>query len=649
MCGIAGFYGFQSHSLGQIETISKTMGSAIRHRGPDHGGIWIDESSQLALIHRRLSILDLSAAGNQPMQSPSLRYTISYNGEIYNHLDIRRDLDKEFSHIKWLSQSDTETIVIAIELWGIQKAITLFSGMFAIAVWDKKSKKLSLIRDRAGEKPLYYGWQNKTFIFSSELKAFKKHPSFEGKINRDSVQLQMRYGYVPEPFSIYQDIFKLQPGKILSLDFSAESYRGAQKLEDYWSIQEIAISGKTKQFDGSFEQATDELDKILQYSVSSQMLSDVPIGAFLSGGIDSSLIVSIMQGLSSNPINTFTIGFEESKFNEANYAKEISQFLGTNHIEHYVTSQEALNVIPKLPNLYDEPFSDSSQIPTFLVSELAKKSVTVSLSGDAGDELFGGYNRHVYSQKWGSVIQHTPRAIKFLLAKVIDGIKPEQFNSIESSIPSVAGRHQSIQNFSNYFAKISKALNAKNANALYDSFITHWYLSESLVRDSYALELNFFKNNNFSLAEEMMVNDFLTYLPNDILVKVDRAAMGLSLETRVPFLHQDVISFAWSLPSNMKIDNGKGKLILRNLLGRYLPDIDFDRPKQGFAVPIEDWLRGPLKDWAESLLDRNKIEQAGYLNADIILQTWNDHKSGKRNYQTELWDVLMFQAWLEAQ
>jgi asparagine synthase (glutamine-hydrolysing) len=648
MCGIAGFYGFQSYSLGEIEVIGKKMGSALKHRGPDHSGIWIDESSQLTLIHRRLSILDLSDAGNQPMKSPSFRYIVSYNGEIYNHLDIRQDLNKEFSNIKWLSSSDTETIVIAIELWGIKKAIKLFSGMFAIAVWDKKSKKLFLVRDRAGEKPLYYGWQNDVFLFGSELKTFKQHPSFEGKINRDSIQLQMKYGYVPEPYSIYKNIFKLQPGKILTLDFSSKESPGSQELEDYWSIEEVAILAKKNKFQGSLEQATDSLDEHLRHSISSQMLSDVPIGAFLSGGIDSSLIVSIMQDLSSNPINTFTIGFEESKFNEANYAKEIAQFLGTNHVEHYVTPNEALDVIPKLPYLYDEPFSDSSQIPTFLVSELAKQSVTVSLSGDGGDELFGGYNRHIYSQKWGNIINYTPSSIKYCVAKILDNIKPKQLNSLEYSLASSNRRPQSIQNFSNYFSKVSKALNAKDSIALYDSFTTHWDSEAGLVLGAAEVTPKFFNNSNFSLAEEMMINDFLLYLPNDILVKVDRAAMGLSLETRVPFLQEDVVSFAWSLPSEMKIHNGKGKLILRNLLGRYLPKIDFDRPKQGFAVPIEDWLRGPLEDWAESLLDKTKLEQSGYLNADVVLARWNEHKTGKRNWQTELWDVLMFQSWLES-
>jgi len=649
MCGIAGFYGFQSYSLGEVEVIGKKMGSALKHRGPDHSGVWIDEASQLTLIHRRLSILDLSDAGNQPMQSPSFRYIVSYNGEIYNHLDIREDLNKEFSNIKWLSSSDTETIVIAIELWGIKKAIKLFSGMFAIAVWDKKSKKLFLARDRAGEKPLYYGWQNSVFIFGSELKTFKKHPSFEGKINRDSIQLQMKYGYIPEPHSIYKNIFKLQPGKILTLDFSSKGSPGSQELEDYWSIEEVAISAKKNKFQGSLEQATDCLDEHLRHSVSSQMLSDVPIGAFLSGGIDSSLIVSIMQDVSSNPINTFTIGFEENKFNEANYAKEIAQFLGTNHVEHYVTPEEALDVIPKLPYLYDEPFSDSSQIPTFLVSELAKQSVTVSLSGDGGDELFGGYNRHIYSQKWGNIINYTPSAIKSLAAKILENIKPKQLNSIESSLAKSNSGHQSIQNFSNYFSKVSKALNAKDSIALYDSFTTHWDSESGLVLGAKEVTPKLFNHSNFSLAEEMMLNDFLLYLPNDILVKVDRAAMGLSLETRVPFLQEDVISFAWSLPSEMKIQNGKGKLVLRNLLSRYLPKTDFNRPKQGFAVPIEDWLRGPLVDWAESLLDKTKLEQSGYLNADIILRKWNEHKIGKRNWQTELWDVLMFQSWLESQ
>jgi len=650
MCGIAGFYNFHHNSYEEISNISHKMGDAIFHRGPDKFGLWIDASNEVSFIHRRLSILDLSDAGSQPMISPSKRYVISYNGEIYNHLILRRKLEKEFDDIQWLSKCDTETIIVAIEKWGFDFAIKSFSGMFSLAVFDRKAKQLLLARDRAGEKPLYFGWIDNVFIFASELKAIKKHPKFSPKIDKNSLNLQMKLGYIPAPNSIYQDIYKLEPGKICTLNIQDSNPKGKETIEEYWGIGEEVRRAKASPFEGTFSDAICHLDCLLKNTISSQLISDVPIGAFLSGGIDSSLVVSIMQSVSSSPINTFTIGFSDKKFNEANFARQTAHYLCTNHTEHFVTPEEVLSLIPKLPHLYDEPFSDSSQIPTFLVSQLARKSVAVSLSGDAGDELFAGYNRHIYSKKWAPILNKIPGTAKMLIASILNTIKPNQLNFLELSSSHKLNSKLGINNLSNQVEKISKALLSEGDLNLYKSFIYHWPENSSIVRGIDSVNENiFFHQEGLSLSESMMFNDFKNYLPGDILTKVDRAAMAVSLETRIPFLNEDVINFAWSLPDDMKIYKGQGKYILRKLLEQYLPKNLFERPKQGFALPIEDWLRGPLIDWAETLLDPKLLNEQGYLNGQDIQIKWNQHKSGIKNYQTELWDVLMFQAWLEAE
>ena len=649
MCGIAGFYGFNDLSSEQIAFISKEMGNEIEHRGPDRYGYWADESAEVALIHQRLSILDLSHAGNQPMHSPSGRFIISYNGEVYNHLEIRRQLETQLGVISWNGSSDTETISCAIEHWGIKRAAKEFDGMFAIAIWDKKLKYLTLLRDRAGQKPLYYGWQNNVFMFASELKALKKHPSFVGNIDRDSVQMQMSGGCIPAPHSIYRGVFKLLPGSVTTIDLSGIPSKQPPAIESYWLLSDSVQAGKGNQFQGTLNDAVDELDIHLTRSIKSQMISDVPIGAFLSGGIDSSLVVSIMQSQSIQPVNTFTIGFEEAKFNEANFAKEIAKFLGTNHTEHYVSSAEALDVIPHLPTLYDEPFSDSSQIPTYLVSKLARGSVTVSLSGDGGDELFGGYNRHIYSQRWGSMIQHLPPFSKNIVQKLLLSLNPNNYNFLETIFSKPYMPNIGVNNLSNHIDKITRALNTSSNQELYESFTTHWPYDQKLVLGASKFKSNFIKCDECSLSEEMMFNDFMFYLSNDILAKVDRAAMGLGLETRVPMLDESLIEYAWTLPEHMKINNGQGKVILKKLLDKYIPNKLYNRPKQGFALPIEGWLRGPLLDWTESLISKSRLDQEGYFNSEMVLKKWAEHKSGKRNWQTDLWNVLMFQAWLERQ
>lgn len=647
MCGIAGFYNFEKFSQEKIESIARQMGDSIAHRGPDTFGFWMDKPSEISLIHRRLSILDLSSAGNQPMHSPSKRYVITYNGEVYNHLDLRKNIEKNYKSIVWKGSSDTETISCALDCWGIAEAVKKFRGMFAIAIWDKKLKTLSIARDIAGEKPLYYGWQQNVFMFSSELKAMKNHPAFLGEIDRDSIRMQMTAGCIPAPYSIYKGIFKLPPGNILTIDLSNKTSKNDPVVKCFWSLEKVFNEKGIGNFSGTYEDAVDELEALLKKSIKSQMLADVPLGAFLSGGVDSSLVVSLMQSQSIQPINTFTIGFEESKYNEANFAKDIATFLRTNHTEYYISPNEALAVIPSLPNLYDEPFSDSSQIPTYLVSKLAKKSVTVALSGDGGDELFGGYNRHIYSERWGSAIQSTNPNLKRAFKKIILSLNPEKYNFLESFFSKPYMPKIKINNFSNYIDKISKALSASDNSQLYGSFTSHWQEDEGLVLGSKNLNSMFVNRPDLSLSEEMMFNDFISYLPNDILVKVDRAAMGLSLETRVPMLDQNIIEYAWSLPESMKIGQGEGKLILKKILDKYIPSEFFNRPKQGFALPIEQWLRGPLVDWAESLINRSRLECESYFDADMVQRKWSEHKSGKRNWQTEIWNVLMFQAWLE--
>lgn len=647
MCGIAGFYNFENFSQEKIESIARQMGDSLTHRGPDSFGFWVDQTSEITFIHRRLSILDLSNAGNQPMHSPSGRYVITYNGEVYNHLALRKQIEKNHNSITWKGSSDTETISCAIDCWGLVEAVKKFRGMFAIAIWDKQLKTLSIARDIAGEKPLYYGWQQNVFMFSSELKAMKKHPAFLGGINRDSIQMQMSLGCVPAPYSIYEGIFKLLPGNILTINLLNKTSKNDPLVSCFWSLEKVLLDKGINKFQGTYEDAADELEVLLKKSIKSQMLADVPLGAFLSGGIDSSLVVSLMQSQSIQPINTFTIGFEESKYNEANFAKNIASLLGTNHTEHYISPSEALAVIPSLPDLYDEPFSDSSQIPTYLVSKLAKKSVTVALSGDGGDELFGGYNRHIYSKRWGSAIQSTNPYLKKAIQKIILSLDPEKYNFLESFFSKSYMPKIKINNFSNYIDKISKALSASNNRQLYDSFTSHWQADEGLVLGSKNMNSMFIQKPDLSLSEEMMFNDFISYLPNDILVKVDRAAMGLSLETRVPMLDQNIIEFAWNLPESMKIGRGEGKLILKKILDKHIPSELFNRPKQGFALPIEQWLRGPLVDWAESLIDKSRLDSESYFDSDVVHRKWSEHKSGKRNWQTEIWNVLMFQAWLE--
>ena len=649
MCGIAGFCG------GAIPdpSIAEGMARRIETRGPDDAGVWIDESAKLALSHRRLSILDLSPAGHQPMQSPSKRYVIAFNGEIYNHLTLRNELEKFEPASMWRGHSDTETLLAGVEAWGLEETLKKSVGMFAIALWDREKHELYLARDRFGEKPLYYGFQQDVFLFGSELKALKAHPAFEGEVDRNAITLQLRHNYIPAPYSIYRGIRKLPAGAFLKLHIRKGQFvvRELPEPTPYWSLGSAISRGYGNPFDGSEFDAVDALDRLLRDSVTQQMVADVPLGAFLSGGVDSSTIAALMQAQSSRPVKTFSIGFNEAGYNEAEYAKAVAQHLGTEHTELYVSPQQAMDVIPRLPSLYDEPFSDSSQIPTFLVSEMTRQHVAVSLSGDAGDELFGGYNRYILANRLWGKLSRLPPLMRRWGVSVLTALSPDRWNKILGPTQHLMPAAWRLANLGDKLHKGAGVLGCDSLDALYLGLVSHWDTPSSLVIGGHEPDTPLTVPNppfpNLGGIERMMALDALTYLPDDILVKVDRAAMGVSLETRVPFLDHRVAEFAWRLPLSMKIRDGQGKWILRQVLYKYVPKELIERPKMGFGVPIDSWLRGPLRDWAESLLNESRLRNEGVFNPAPIRQKWAEHLSGKRNWQYHLWDVLMFQAWLE--
>jgi asparagine synthase (glutamine-hydrolysing) len=649
MCGITGFLGGDCTNITLNESTLLDMADRLLTRGPDSSGIWLDSSAKIGLAHRRLAILDLSVAGHQPMNSGSDRYVITYNGEIYNNSEIRHDLTGARLQPKWRGHSDTETLLAAFDAWGIKETIRRVKGMFAIAVWDKECEELSLVRDRIGEKPLYYGWQGsgskRTFLFGSELKALKKHSSFTNQINRASLALYMRYCYVPTPHSIYEGIKKLEPGTILTVSLNQNSCRS----EKYWDALDVVVKGAKDPFGGHKIEITNNLDTVLKKTVSQQMMADVPLGAFLSGGVDSSAVVALMQTQSSRPIKTFTIGFEEAGFNEAEFAKSVAEHLKTEHTELYVSSEDALNVIPKLPELYCEPFADSSQIPTFLVSSLAREHVTVSLSGDGGDELFCGYNRYVFADKLWKGLNLVPAAGRILIGRTIENLPTGTWNKAISAIDRMTPRKFNGISWGDKLQKGAGVIGSKNLHDLYMRLVSNWQDPSSVVIGAEERQKAFSTDDSL-LAEldditKMMAVDMVSYLPDDILVKVDRAAMGVSLETRVPFLDQDVFEFASKIPLEMKLNKGVGKSVLRDVLYKYVPKDLIERPKMGFGVPVGVWLKGPLKDWAEILLDESLLAQQGFFHVDVVREMWSEHIAGTRNWQSQLWAVLMFQAW----
>ena len=609
------------------------MRDRLAHRGPDDAGVWMDGTAGIGLAHRRLSILDLSSAGHQPMISASGRWVIAFNGEIYNHLEIRKTIETS-SPIAWRGHSDTETLLAAVELWGLEKTLKATVGMFALALWDREDRRLFLARDRMGEKPLYYGWQRKTLLFGSELKALKAHPAFESEINRRVLPLYLRHGYIPAPWSIWQGIHKLMPGAWVS--FSATAQGHLPESTSYWSLPTVSANNQLHPFNGSDEEAITTLEQLLGQAITGQKLADVPLGAFLSGGIDSSTIVALLQAQSVRPVKTFTIGFDESAYNEANHAQIVATHLGTDHTELYVTPVQAQDVIPSLPQMYDEPFGDSSAIPTFLVSQLARQQVTVSLSGDGGDELFGGYDRYSKFQRWHNRSSLIPKNVRNLLHAGIQQLPVQHHN-----------RHRRRQ------ALLMGVLNAQHPAELYRALRGHWLPSDRAVVDPaeapYWLTDGAMDMRLQEPLDHAMLGDMLTYLPDDILVKVDRAAMAVSLETRVPMLDHRIVEWSWTLPQRLKAQDGHRKWVLRALLYRYVPKDLMERPKMGFGVPIGEWLRGPLREWGEDLLEPISMQQAGWLNPEPIQRQWREHQAGASQWQYHLWDVLMFQAWLRTQ
>lgn len=635
------------------------MAEALAHRGPDDDGVWIDEAAGVGLGHRRLAVIELSPAGHQPMHSACGRYVTAFNGEIYNHRELRTELERSGMRAAWRGQSDTETLLACFARWGIVETLRRVVGMFAIALWDRSERRLYLARDRMGEKPLYYGWTQGAFVFGSELKALRRYPGFDNLVDRDVLALYARFQYVPAPYAIYRSIYKLEPGCVLSLCASDASSRpceapraparlGSLTVERYWSLAEVARRGLDDPI-GDERTAVDELEETLSTAVRLQALADVPLGAFLSGGVDSSTIVALMQRQTTARMRTFTIGFEESGYDEAENARAVARHLGTDHTELYVSPKQALAVIPDLPRLYCEPFADSSQIPTHLVSQMASRHVTVALSGDGGDELFGGYNRYVHGQRIWNAVGRLPRPLRRVAGAGLEAVAPSTWNAFGKCLP-IASQAGSV---GDKIHKVARAMaRSDSPDDLYLSLVTQWEDSVTVwgarslptrLDDRAALR------NVHEPEHRMMLLDGLTYLPDDILHKVDRAAMGASLETRVPLLDHRVAELAWRLPLDMKIRNGQGKWALRQVLYRHVPRELIERPKAGFAVPVGQWLRGPLRDWAEDLLSPLRLADEGHFSCEPVRRKWNQHLAGSHDWTPALWAVLMFQAWSREQ
>ena len=654
MCGIAGIF---TPDCVDPALLSR-MAGAIGHRGPDDQGFWWDDDAGIGFAHRRLSILDLSPQGHQPMHSADGRFVICFNGEIYNHTEIRTELEATglVPEGGWRGHSDTEILLQSFVAWGVEAAITKAVGMFAFALWDRKERLLHLVRDRFGEKPLFYGWAGKDLIFGSELKALRCHPKFKREIDRNALRAFASRTYIPAPLSIYRGIFKLPPGSILSL--SADELRhplssppdvertGALGLRRYWNYRDVVRGGLADPI-SSHGEALDQLERALADAIKGQSFADVPIGAFLSGGIDSSTVVALYQKYSSQPVRTYSIGFEQDAFNEADHARAIAERLGTIHHEHFVTVDEARDVIPLIAAMYDEPFADSSQIPTFLVSRFARRDVTVALTGDGGDELFGGYNRHVIAPRLWRQLRRLPRPVRAVGAAPLSRIPPGFWSMLGKAF------HGGRQPFLG--ARLQKglrvALSAGSADDIYLSFLDEWSEEENPVLGADRPEVGFdlLIGDGASDAIRMMYCDTVSYLPDDILAKVDRASMAVSLETRVPFLDHRVAAVAARIPLEMKIQGRHGKQILRRLLARELPASMFDRPKAGFAIPVGEWIKGPLRPWAEELLDPTSMAAEGWLDPVLVQRRWQDHLSGRRDSRAALWAILMFQSWLREQ
>ncbi len=647
MCGITGIY---REGLGNLENIVCNMASAIAYRGPDDYGTWVEPQVGLAFGHRRLSILDLSPLGHQPMHSQSGRFSMVYNGEIYNFQHIKDEL-LGYGH-KFKGGSDTEVMLAAFEQWGIEEAVRKFNGMFVFAVWDIKQRELILGRDRLGVKPLYYGWTGKNFLFASELKAFKAAPESELIINREAVVALLFYGYIPAPQSIYRGIYKLLPGTILRLPLPllqrSADFCALSSPKQYWSAESAAFNGLNAPMSLPDEEILEHLDSLLKDATKIRMIADVPLGVFLSGGIDSSLVTSLMQQQSAVPVRSFSIGFREQGYDEAQFAKRVAEHLGTAHTEFYLDSKEAQQVVYKLGAMFDEPFADASAIPTYLVSKLAREHVTVALAGDAGDELFCGYSRYMGAERFWRIKQHIPSILRGTASIGLRAIPANVWSTLLTPLIPLLPDGFSFKSPGEKLHKLSRLLGITDQVDFYRSLTAHWEEAAQMVKGAGAIiEVQVHNTQSLNLLSYMMLQDLVHYLPYDILTKVDRTSMAVSLEARGPFLDYRVVEFAWRLPRATMLWGGRSKGILRKLLARYVPSALFERPKMGFAVPLAGWLREDLKDWAAGLLDRKRLEADGFFESQAIVRRWEEHQSGKRDWQNYLWDILMFQAWLD--
>lgn len=643
MCGIAGFFSTIDGDRREFHAIGGYMQNALAHRGPDDFGIWQDPDMPLLLAQRRLSIIDLSADGHQPMASHSGRFVAVYNGEVYNFLEIRAELEQLGHNFK--GRSDTEVMLCAFEQWGVNQALQKIGGMFATVLWDREKKQIHFIRDRFGKKPLYVGWGRKSLIFASELKAFHAHPDFTPTINRDALALYMRFNYLCAPYSIFKGVWQVLPGARLTLDLktlTAGEDLGAL-METYWDLPRIVEDRRAHPNTKSEAEIIDEFEDLLKTAVSQRMISDVPLGAFLSGGIDSSTIVALMQQNSHQPVKTFSIGFEEAGYNEAEHAAKIAAHLGTDHREFYVTGQQALDVIPKLPDIYDEPFADSSQIPTYLVSKLAREYVTVALTGDGGDEILGGYQRHTHIPAAWKKIGWMPASLRGALGTMAGAVPESLYDALRPDYPQFGRRVH----------RLACLIGKKGPQEVYEFLVGGWPNAEQVVPGGKLPMIPFndpaWQPRGLNFTERMIYGDTLSYRPNDLMVKTDRAAMAVALEARAPLMDHKLCEYSWSLPMNMKIRGLEGKWLLRQVLKKHVPAHLYERPKMGFGIPVNEWLRGPLREWGGDLLSHDRLKQQGWLNADLISKAWADHQKGLLvdANATHLWSALMFQIWYD--